>query len=286
MKKTLLITIFIFLLIAISLIAMLPNQQTTKTSNVKIATTIYPVFDIATNITKGTNTQVVNIIDPKANPHTFDPTIETKMKLKDATCTFVIGQNFDTWIKDIAPQSQIIDLSVNINIENNNPHYWLSIENARIIARDIKNQLVALDPENSTIYEQNYTEYTHSLDILKQSYLEKIQSVTNKKVITYHPAYTYLLREFNFELVKVISEHENQELTPNDLLETKKLIHTYDIHEIFVSWQMPQQNIDALQQELNTEIILLDPIGGFLDNPSYINLIKYNLDSIINAKKQ
>jgi ABC-type Zn uptake system ZnuABC Zn-binding protein ZnuA len=55
------------------------------------------------------------------------------------------------------------------------PHVWTSSENALIIARSIENKLSELQPQNSEIFSQNYTNFEKELLSVKQSFIDKVK---------------------------------------------------------------------------------------------------------------
>ena len=279
-KLIITISLPISLFIGLSLFITQRNHKN-NSNQVIIAATIQPISSIAEKITNSTNIQVINIIPPSSNPHSFEPTIDNKITLQNANLIFTIGLDFDSWIVNIAPNAKIIDLSQNIQIKNNNPHYWLSLKNSKQIAFEIKNNLEKLDQKNYQIYETNYKDFTQEVDLLIDNYKIKFSTLKQKNVITYHPAFNYLFDDFNLNLITTIIKDEQSELSPQKLIEVKKLQEQYLIKTIYVSNQTPEYTKSSLEEKLNTKIVELDPLGNLEGNKDYLNLIQYNLDKIL-----
>ena len=59
-------------------------------------------------------------------------------------------------------------------------HVWLSLENAMIICKDIYQEIVTLDSENASFYEQNTTEYITELKNLNEEYKDVVNNSKRK----------------------------------------------------------------------------------------------------------
>ena len=67
-----------------------------------------------------------------------------------------------------------------------NPHYWLNPRNGIVIARQIKNHLIKIDPQNADIYERNTFLFAEKLSIKINEWEEKARLLKNSSFITYH----------------------------------------------------------------------------------------------------
>ena len=87
-----------------------------------------------------------------------------------------------------------------------NPHYWTDPLNAAIIARNIRDSLIAVDPESTPLYEKNYNNFRNRLKELTLRELGKFKAYKGLKVAVYHREFTYLAARFKFKVAVSIEE--------------------------------------------------------------------------------
>lgn len=62
-------------------------------------------------------------------------------------------------------------------------HVWLSLENATIVCADLKNEIVLLDSENASVYENNLTAYLAELKNLNEEYKVVVNGAKRKLLL-------------------------------------------------------------------------------------------------------
>jgi zinc transport system substrate-binding protein len=82
------------------------------------------------------------------------------------------------------------------------PHVWTSAFNALVIAKNIENKLIELNPENKDIFETNYKNFETELSSVKQSFFDSILDKTQDEFVVFHDAYNYLFNELNIDSSK------------------------------------------------------------------------------------
>ena len=65
--------------------------------------------------------------------------------------------------------------------EEYDEHVWLSLSNAMIICKALKDEIVALDYDNKNLYESNFSLYIEKLKSLDNEYKEAINSAKRNK---------------------------------------------------------------------------------------------------------
>src|SRR3989338_6723335 len=125
----------------------------------EVAATIFPLCDIAQNIA-GSSLAVACIVPPGASPHTFDPASGLLRQLSDAQVIYAVGHGLDDWSVDFSKilGAEVVTVDKNIvlrpSIETggDDPHYWLDVRNAVIIAKNISADLSVRFPEKKEIF--------------------------------------------------------------------------------------------------------------------------------------
>ena len=104
MKKTKTLNLLIVLLTMFSLTSCAFIQKTNKRK--QIVTTLYPEYDMINKII-GTNQEtkdlfdVTLIIPPGQDSHTFDPSIQDLITIKNADIFIYTADEMETWVKDV-----------------------------------------------------------------------------------------------------------------------------------------------------------------------------------------
>jgi len=116
MKKTKTLNLLIVLLTMFALTSCAFIQKTNKRK--QIVTTLYPEYDMINKII-GTNQEtkdlfdVTLIIPPGQDSHTFDPSIQDLITIKNADIFIYTADEMETWVKDVdfGTDTIVIDLS-------------------------------------------------------------------------------------------------------------------------------------------------------------------------------
>ncbi len=281
------------------------NELDKPQKKIKVATTIFPLYDITKNIA-GDNMEVINILPPGGSPHTFEITPSLIKNLQGAKIIFNIGDPLDNWITKIGDNVDDVSIySVKEGIDLKSfkfkhkhehekkpgmkmtldPHYWLSIKNAKIIAENITKKIISIDPDNKLIYENNLDKYKIKLTKTKNEIDKILENVPNKKLIVFHESWNYFAYEFNLDIVGVFINSPGKEPTPQYLKELHDTAKKHNIQVVFSEPQLSPETIKPFVEDLNLSLYILDPLGGIGERNSFINTLLYNAKTINNALK-
>ncbi len=281
--------LIIFISLGISLL-MVSFEKVTEPYFSKIGVTIYPFYDITKEIV-GNKFEVVLITPPGAEPHNFEPTPEIIKNLRGIKIIFASGLEIDKWtenMKNVFGDVRIIHFASRVNLikENNNevdPHFWLSLENAKKMAEVIKEEMIIFDPKNKFYYEENFENVLKKIEDL-----QKMAEIVKKEIkvpylITQHNAFNYLAKELNLDVIGSL-EGAHRELTPKEL---KNIIDKVKLKKVKVIFKEPGEESTILQnlaKELNLKIFELDPIEG-KSGLDYFSAYRKNLETLRSVLK-
>lgn len=291
--KQILIALFAAVIIIIAAVIIFNQKQEPEVSKDKlqIAATIFPVYDIARNIAKD-EADVNLILPPGASPHFFEFSPKQLKELQRTKTVFVIGHGLDDWthkIKDAVSETKIITVDRDIKLrkseEGVDPHYWLDINNAKIITENIRDELIKADPENAKLYSENAKEYIENLQAAEYEIKYILSGIPNKKLITLHDAWYYFASGFDINIVGAFEPAPGKEPSPKHIIELIKLVRENNIKSIFTEPQIATEAIGPFLKDNDLKLYTLDPIGGTNERDSYIKLMKYNAETIARALK-
>ena len=176
----------------------------------------------------GDRFRIITMLPSGSNVETYEPTPEMRKSLADAKAYFMVGPLLlEGNLKMSAPDAtNFIDTSNGIDpiygthnhcadhrsflpsedVRTPDPHYWSSVVNARIMTKNMTDQVIAIDPDNADEYRANYERYDAYLDSLDTAYRNRLEKLPNKVFMVWHPSLSYFARDYGLEQLAVGSE--------------------------------------------------------------------------------
>ncbi|MFB2880095.1 metal ABC transporter substrate-binding protein [Floridanema aerugineum] len=162
-----------------------------------------------------------------------------------------------------------------------NPHVWLDPVLAIKQVENIRDGLIAADPENKDVYQANAAAYIKQLQALDEQFQQRLKSFNNQcTFITFHDAFPYLAQRYQLKQVAVVEIPEDQ-LSPDDIQKTIATVKKYNVKALFGEPGTDNKLLTSLSQDLNLTLRTLDPLErGDKDPQYYITGMKSNLQGI------
>jgi len=219
----------------------------------------------------GSLVHVSVMVPPGANPHIYEPRPNQMTALSKSRIYFAIGVTFETvWLPKFAklnPQMRIVHTDKGIDkmamvahhhdtAATLDPHVWVSPPEVRIIARNILEAFMEMDPSNSRTYQSNEEAFLEEIDRLHKDLTEVFKDKKGLKFMVYHPAWGYLARTYGLEQVPV--EIEGKEPKPEQLKGLITRSKKDGIKIIFVQPQFSTKSAETLAKAIGGEVIFAD----------------------------
>lgn len=239
------------------------------------------------------------------DPHFVEPLPSQVLKLKKADLVLLVGMELDIWMLSLidaarnpkirygkkgyldcslgiekleVPQGKI-DASMGHLHPYGNPHYWVSPLNAKIIAKNIKERLCQLLPQDCGYFERNLKKFSQKIDKKFKEWKEKLDNFKNKKVVTYHKSWCYFARDFD---LKIVGELEPKPGIPPSYKHLKALVELMKRENVKVILQeifYPKKAGKFLSEKTNAKLVIVpNSVGGTKEAKDYFSLI----DTIVN----
>ena len=183
----------------------------------------------------GTHVNVTSIItDPNADPHEFEANTFAARAIADACLVIVNGAGYDTWaLLDIAASNTPHQTVLNVQEVLGqpvvaNPHFWYSPYYVNSTVRAMYQDLVKVDPADTSYYTQQYaslnsslwSSYMHQEQLIKrmftgtpvsstESIFVYMANATGLDIIT-PPAFMEAVSEGNDPSAQAIATFQNQ----------------------------------------------------------------------------
>ena len=154
------------------------------------------------------------------------------------------------------------------------PHVWLDPINAKVIVKEITNQLVQLDSKNNSIYKSNAKKALTDIDKL----VKDIKKELNKdlRFVVFHDAYQYFENRFDIQVLGALTVNTDVIPGAEQLSEIREVIEHEKVNCLFSEPQFNPAIIKSIAKDTKIKTGILDPLGAKLDKGKnlYFDLLK------------
>jgi len=215
-------------------------------------------------------------VPPGAGPETYSPTPKQMMLLGEASAYFSIGylgfeqsliENFKSTNPDLPffVTSKRIDLikdekehGDHDHLQGVDPHIWSSPKTARLIALNIFDGMVQIDPSNSDTYQKNLNLLLAEISRVDSTVTSLLAKATSKKFIIFHPALGYFARDYGFEQLAI--EFEGKVPSPKHLQTVIETAKSENIKFVLIQKEFDKENAEIIAKETSSKVIQIDPL--------------------------
>lgn len=270
---------------------------------IKVVAALPDFADITSQI-GGNKVSVDYIVRADQNPHFIEVKPSYMMKLKSADVYFSIGMELDLWSPQIIDGSrndklEVIDLSKGITKLEvpqqvdpsqgdvhrfGNPHYWLDPRNVRVIANEIIDALANVSPSDVQTFRANSDAYLKKLDAKVVEWQAAMKPYAGAKIVTFHKSWSYFANWLGLDVVGEVEPKPGIAPSPSHTAELVNLVRKEGVKVIVVE---PFYSLDAPDQIARLTgakvVVLPTSSGGSDQTKDYINLLDYDVNTLINA---
>jgi zinc/manganese transport system substrate-binding protein/manganese/iron transport system substrate-binding protein len=261
--------------------------------------------DIVRNVA-GDVIDVYSVMPENADPHTWEAAPEDMVKVSESDSFISIGAHLEPFVESGGWRRAVLDagvpqlvlaehvdlIEVDLVIDHGDhvhdlragdPHIWLDpnkvIEGLPAIAA----HLSEIDPGNAGTYQANAATYTVTLQDLDAELIASFQGIPEERrtLVVFHDAYTYFAAHYGFEVIGVVLKNPESEVSAQELAELQTIIEDNDVPVIFAEPQFNTEVLDVLVAETGIEVgeLLTDAFAGRVS--SYVELMRFNRDSLV-----
>ncbi len=255
----------------------------------KVSASYYPLYDFARNI-GGDKVKVTNITPAGAEPHEFEPSPKTLADASKSAVFIYNGGNLEPWTDGFVRDYKHVAVKANagVNLQGNDPHFWLDPVLAQQIVDNIRDGLVRADPANKAYYDQNAAGYVGKLKQLDQEFRNGLSGCQTRTIITSHQAFSYLGRQYNLDIRAIAGISTDEEPSAAKLADLSQLVRDQNINYVFFESLVSPKLADTIAKETGAKTLVLDPIEGLTNEDQkrgkdYISVQRQNLENLRTA---
>lgn len=294
-------------------------------AELQVVTTFLPITQF-TKAVAGDRATVEQLLPPSSGPHDYQATPATVQTMAEADVLVKNGLEMELFLEDLIanadnPDLATIDSSEGISTIANaeeghshshdhdhaeghshdhdhaeeghhhhhgeyNPHIWLDPKRAIQQVENIRDGLIAADPEGEAEYTENAAAYIEQLQQLDADITAQLEPYQGQTFVVFHDFAPYFAESYGLEsevLVDVPAENP----APEDVKRITETVGKANLKALLTEPQAGTNTFSALAQDLNINVSTFDPIetGGAeaLEPEYYLNTMRQNADNLVLA---
>jgi zinc transport system substrate-binding protein len=128
---------------------------------------------------------------------------------------------------------------------------------------NIRDGLIAIDPNNMDNYLTNTKNFLDQLDILDSGIRTDLQSCKKKDFISFHDSFSYFAERYGLKQHSISKTGPEEEIKPQRLAEIIQVAKNLDLHVIYTEELIDPRYASAIAQDIpDAKVLVLSPIEG------------------------
>jgi len=266
------------LILLLTIVMILASCQTTKKSEEKMVfASILPLQYFADQITGDLYDSEV-MVPPGVGPETYNPTPRQMSEMAKSSAFFANGylgfeEAYVEKFRSNNPNMLFVNTSDGVELihaeghdhgyhaheKGVDPHTWSTPAGARIIAKNIYEGMVKIDPANQSIFKVNLDRLLAKIDSVDTAVKVILASIPSRKFMVFHPALGYFAQEYNLEQLSI--EFEGKVPTPRHIQNIVLEAKAHNIRNILIQKEFDVENADIIANETGSKVIQIDPLA-------------------------
>ncbi|MBD2574326.1 metal ABC transporter solute-binding protein, Zn/Mn family [Arthrospira platensis] len=279
-----------------------PSVVSTGDEMPKVVSTTTIIADLTEAIASD-QIQHTSLLQPGVDPHIYEPVPQDSIALENADLILYNGHNLEPGlirlieaVGERAIRVAVAEFITPLTIEENgevepDPHVWGNVENAIVMVEVIRDELIALSPDDRQIFMDNAEQLIEELEKLHIWIGEQIATIPSDRryLVTTHDAFQYYAAAYGLTvpgtLIGISTEEQPSAQTVRNLAEE---IRRHRVPAIFAETTLNPQLIRAVAEEAGVELapqeLYSDSIGApGSQGDSYVRMMEANTRAIVEA---
>ena len=287
----------------------------TASGKLRVVATYSILGDLVKNVT-GDTAEVVTLVGPDGDAHTFDPSPQDGMTVADAQLVFENGVGFEAWLDKLhsSSGSRAPRVVVTKGLElregpcdhgpkekqepghkhEDDPHVWHDVRNAIHMVGVIRDALCELDPTRAEEYRANAAAYLARLEALHTWVQKEVEPLPpdRRKLVTNHDTFGYFADRYGFKVAGTVLQSVSTEAGDPSAAEFAKLIEAVraaKVPAIFAENVHNPKLVERLAAECGVKLappLYTDALGQpGTTGDTYENMVRHNITTIVAALK-
>lgn len=288
------------LLVLVTAIAPAPAPVLAQALLAQAPVRVVASFSILADFVKavgGERVEVSTIVGANGDAHVYEPTPRDGKKLGAARVVFVNGLGFEGWIDRLIAASKtkarIVTASASARTRADgggvDPHAWQDARNAKIYVANIRDALVAADPEGKEIYDANADAYLVELAALDDEIGRAIATIPKerRRIVSTHDAFGYFAQRYGLEFIAPQGVSTESEPSARDVSRIIEAVKAHKVGAVFLENVVDPRLTRRIAAETGVKIggALYSDALSDANGPAatYIDLMRHNVGELTKA---
>lgn len=265
-------------------------------ANSQIIATTLPVFTFTSALCDGTGISVSQLIDQDVSClHDYTLKIRQMQAIESAELVVISGAGLEDFLSDIHIKgASIIDASKDISLlchndghddhdshhHSEDPHIWLSPENAKVMSQNIYDGLITAYPQYSDKFQANRNSLLSELDKLQAYADTQLRSLSCRELITFHDGFSYMAEAFDLTILRAVQEESGSEISARELVELINIVRANNLPAVFTETNGNVSSASVITAETHAKTFSLNMA---MSGESYFDAMYQNINTLKEA---
>lgn len=304
----------IFSVIAVLLACTLMVAKAQAADKVPVVASFSIIGDLVNQV-GGDQVEVALLVGPDIDMHSFQPSPTDSRKLADARLVVTNGLGLEGWADRLVKASgyrgaQLVaskgvkPLAAHEHGEHekhdghkgeahghgaSDPHAWQDVGNVKKYVANIRDALIAIDPDHQSDYRKNAERYLNELDALDRDIRAAVATIPpdRRRVITTHDAFNYFEKAYGIEFLAAQGVSGDSEPSARDIARLIRQIRKEKVAALFFENVAGERLLERIAAETSARLggtlysDALSAPGG--PAATYLDLMRHNIKTIAAA---
>lgn len=269
-------------------------------AEVKVAV-LHPLLGDLVQQIGGEQVKVIDLIGASGDPHKFEPGAKELRAAQGAQLYFVSGKGLEPYLpklRDNVGAQRVIEVGEKLPTlqakvlcqhgdhahfhQQDDPHWWHSIDCWRRAANRVRDELVKVDPANEAVYKARARKVRKEFAELRRWSERELAKVPkeHRTLATAHAAFAYFCNEHKWKMLAVQGQNREREDSPKFVAEVAKSIKEEKVLAVFPEQRSNPKMLKTVAEEVGIKVgqpLIAD--GG----ASITEMFQHNVKTIVAA---
>lgn len=267
----------------------------------QIAATTLPVYEFTSRLCADTPLTVTRLVTESVSClHDYSLNVRQVKAVEAAQVVVISGAGLEDFLDGILDSSDIIDASDGVPLlhmeeehdheehdhghdahhHEDDPHIWLSPENAGAMAENICAGLSRRYPEYSDVFSSNLDGLLNDLNALQRYGESSLADLKCLELVTFHDGFSYFAEAFDLTILEAVEEESGSEASAQELKHLIGIVREHSLPAIFTETNGSASAAGVISRETGARVCSLDMA---MSGSSYFDAMYHNIDTIKEA---
>ncbi|WP_217588695.1 metal ABC transporter solute-binding protein, Zn/Mn family [Lentibacillus saliphilus] len=320
------VTLFMLLFGAIFLSACTSDAGKANEAELTVYTSIYPI-QYAVERIGGDTILAKTVYPPGVDAHTYEPSSRDMTDIADSDAFIYLGMGMESFAESAAKALDseengplLLEIGENESLfeamshdedheedahahgdededdqhghdhdhGDYDPHIWIDPVRMVDVSSMIKDALIKLNPDQKTLYEDNFQALKNDLIALDETFQEKLHKKDRNEIIVAHAAYGYWESRYHLKQIPISGLSPSQEPSQKQLISVIEQAKEHDINYIIFEQNATNRVSEIIQEDIGAEALVIHNLSVLTEEDiehdrDYLTIMKDNLNVLHTA---